>query len=722
MKTIKTKLIAGCISAALSMTLFVQPLKADEGMWLLMYLQKNYPEMQKLGLKLTPEDIYNVNNSSLKDAVVSLRFCTAEIVSPEGLMLTNHHCAYGAIQENSTVDHDYLKDGFWAKSRKDELRAEGVTASILVRMEDVTDRINAQLNDTMNIGQKAAAIQMEIAAIEADAREGNDYRVSVSSMLEGNQYILFVYETFRDVRLVGAPPSAIGKFGGDEDNWEWPRHTGDFSLLRIYMAPDGSPADYAEENIPYQPKHFFPISLKGVDKNDFAMVMGFPGRTQRYKASEGIRLDRDVANPSSVKIRDKMLKIMKEDMDADDAVRIQYAAKYSRVANYWKYFIGQNEGLDRLGTIAKKKADEEAFDKWANANPNRKKEYGDVISNFDKLYEEFAKYNLFMTYINEAPFTSDAFAMSFGYRRLKSVMEAVPDDRDSILKVAETYKERVAGGFKDFNRTTDEKLFAAAMEFCYNDLPIEQQPALLKKYGDKAKGNWQKLSKKIYAKSLFADQAKLEAFLADPSLKKLVRDPVFAIMNDFLDTYYKEIAPAYRSARNGINANASVYVKGLMEMNPQKLIYPDANSTIRLTYGSVQDYYPRDAVQYTHYTTLEGIMEKEDPNDSEFIVPAKLKDLYKKQDFGPYAKDGELVVNFITNNDITGGNSGSPVLNADGHLIGIAFDGNWEAMTGDLVFDKEYKRCINVDIRYVLFVIDKYANAQNLMNELTIVN
>lgn len=721
MKTFKNRITIWLATFLVTTGIFNQSAKADEGMWLLMYLQKNYPEMQKLGLKLSPEDIYSVNNSSLKDAVVSLRFCTAEIVSPQGLMLTNHHCAYGAIQENSSENHDYLKDGFWAKSQAEELQAKGVTASILIRMDDVTQRIMAKLNDTMTVGQKAGAIQTEIRKIETEAKEGNDYRIEVSSMLGGNQYILFVYETFRDIRLVGAPPSAIGKFGGDADNWEWPRHTGDFSLLRIYMAPDGSSASYSEDNIPYQPRHFFPISIAGVEKGDYSMVMGFPGRTERYKPAEGISLDREQSNPARIKIREEMLRIMKTDMNASNAVRIQYAAKYSQVANYWKYFIGQNEGLDRLETVSKKKEEEKAFDKWANSNDSRKAEYGNVISEFGRLYEEYKKYNLFISYINEAPFTSDAFATSFSFRSLRDLMKAEPDNKDTIQQAANNIKNRMPDYFKDFNRATDEKIFAAGLRFCFEDLPIDQQPETLRLMGAKAKGNWGKLAAKIYAKSIFTDEARMNNFLSAPSLKVLQKDPIFKYMDDFLTKYFTEIAPSYRKIRGDINTNSQTYIKGLMEMNSSKLFYPDANSTIRLTYGSVQDYVPRDAVQYTHTTTIEGIMEKEDPNDNEFIVPAKLKDLYKKKDYGRYGKDGSLGVNFITNNDITGGNSGSPVLNADGHLIGIAFDGNWEAMTGDLVFDKEYKRCINVDIRYVLFIIDKYAGAQNIINELTII-
>jgi Peptidase S46 len=698
-----------------------KPVLADEGMWLLMYLNKNYEDMQERGLKLTPDDIYSVNHASLKDAVVWLGGCSAEIVSPEGLMLTNHHCAYGAIQSHSSVEHDYLKDGFWAKNRKDELSAEGMTASILIKMDDVTKRVLSVTNEDMNIMEKTAAIQEEIKKIVAEAEEDTYYNARVRGMFGNNQYFLFVFETFRDLRLVGAPPSSIGKFGGDTDNWEWPRHTGDFSVLRIYMSPNGEPADYAEENIPYQPRHFFPINIKGVQEGDFSMVIGFPGRTQRYLTSYGIELEQNSSNPARIEIRTRILEIMKADMDKSEEIRIKYASKYSRLANYWKYYIGQNEGLERLNTVEKKRKMEEEFQAWADANPERKKEYGDILSEIKRNYDLLATSNLFVQVINEAGFAPEIIRHAWRFRGLNNLLKTENPDQAKIKQTVDGIRASLPGMFKDYNRPTDLKVFAASMELFNNLCPADQLPELIKDAHDKYKGDWIRYAGKMFDKSMFDDEESMNLFLDKPSLKALDKDPVFKLIMNMFDTYSQKIAGDRRIATGNISELSGNMIKGLMEKSPNKLFYPDANSTMRLTYGNVQSYEPRDAVQYKYYTTIDGVMEKENPDSDEFVVPSKLKELYEAGDFGPYGKDGTLHTDFITNNDITGGNSGSPVIDANGNLIGIAFDGNWEAMTGDLVFDKQYKRCINVDIRYVLFVIDKYAGAKNLIDEMKLV-
>lgn len=694
---------------------------ADEGMWLLMYLNKNYSEMKAKGLKLSPEDIYDINNSSLKDAIVSLRFCTAEIVSAEGLMLTNHHCSHQIIQSHSTVDHDYLTDGFWAKSKKEELQANGVTASILIRMDDVTGQINNVAGDIEDIAGKAAAIQEEIVKIKAEAEKDNFYRAEVRSMFARNQYFLFVYETYTDVRLVGAPPSSIGKFGGDADNWEWPRHTGDFSLLRIYMSPEGEPAAYSEENIPYQPRHFLPINIKGVNDGDFSMVMGFPGRTQRYLTSHGIELAQNVSNPVRIKIRTKMLNLMKDDMEKDAAIRIKYASIYSRIANYWKYFIGQNEGLERLETVSGKRKMEDAFQMWADSKSKTKKKYGSVLSGMKAGYEELAKTELFVQGINEAVFTPQIIQNAWSFRGLKNAMEAEEPDQEKIDGMVAELKSSVPGRFNDYNKSTEINLLAAGMELFYDITPKEQMPAHLASLNQKYKGDWDKYAAKTFSKSIFGSEQSMMDYLDNPSLKKLMKDPIAKFIDDMYDTYLKTARDSRTAANAQIRELSKTLVAGLMEMEPEKSFYPDANSTIRLTYGNVESYVPKDAISYKHFTTIEGIMEKEDPNDDEFIVPEGLMELFEKKDFGNYGSNGTLPVCFITNNDITGGNSGSPVIDGSGNLIGIAFDGNWEAMTGDLVYDKEYKRCINVDIRYVMFIIDKYAGAQNIIDEMKIV-
>ena len=694
-------------------------IKADEGMWLLMNLYQNYEEMQDMGLELTPEQIYSVNESSLKDAVVSLRFCTAELVSPEGLMFTNHHCAYSAIQANSSVEHDYLTDGFWAASKAEELPTD-ITASILIRMEDVTEKVLEGVTADMAEAERNALIRKNSAALEESLKGDTDYRIEIKSMLKGNQYVAFVYETFEDVRLVGAPPSAIGKFGGDEDNWEWPRHTGDFSLLRIYTAPDGSSAAYNEENVPYQPRHFFPISLKGVEKEDYAMVMGFPGRTQRYLTSHGIRLAQEKSNPSRIKVRTALLDIMKAAMNQDDAVRIQYASKYSRMANYWKYFIGQNEGLARLQTVAKKEKQEAAFQQWAEATPERKADYGAVLPEMAKAYTTIAQYDDFVQHINEAGLASEAMQLAYRFSGLGTLLAEEEVDEEKVKDAVAGLQNRLDSHFKDYYAPLDQQLFAASMRLFYAGVPADQMPEKLVDAQRKYKGDFQKMADKYFKKSMFNEREELEDFLNTPKLKKLEKDPLYALVTDLIMTYRSKIAPAYREARAKEQVLMRTLVKGMMEMHPDKNFYPDANSSIRLTYGTVGGYTPRDAVRYQHYTTIEGIMEKRDPNDAEFIVPDKLVELYEAGDYGRYGWEGTLPVNFITNNDITGGNSGSPVIDGEGNLIGIAFDGNWEAMTGDLVFDKALKRCINVDIRYVLFIMDKYAGAQNLLDEMTI--
>lgn len=692
-------------------------LKADEGMWLLMNLYQNYEDMKELGFKLTPDDIYNINQSSLKDAVVSLRFCTAELVSAEGLMFTNHHCAYGAIQANSSVDHDYLTDGFWAATKGEELPTD-ITASILIRMADVTNRVLDGVTSDMSESERNALIRKNISAVQTEEKGDTWYDVQIRPMLEGNQYVMFVYETFTDVRLVGAPPSAIGKFGGDADNWEWPRHTGDFSILRVYTAPDGTPATYSEENVPYRPRKYFPISLKGIQQDDFAMVMGFPGRTQRYLTSHGIRLAKEVSNPIRIKVRTELLNIMKAEMNQQDAVRIQYASKYSRMANYWKYFIGQNEGLERLGTIAQKEQQEAAFHNWATQN--NREEYTGLLDELSEIYAQMATYDPFMQYINEAALTSEAMLLAYRFSGLASLLNADAPDQGAIDEAAAKLQASLEGLFKDYYEPLDKQLFAASMRLFYEGIPASMRPTALTEAHDKFKGDWSAMAEKYFAKSIFNDRSAVEAFLQKPSAKVLSKDPVFQLADNIIGTYRAQVAPAFRAASERKSILDRQLVAGMMEMEKDRLFYPDANSTIRLTYGSVGGYTPRDAVSYTYLTTIEGIMDKMDPNDEEFIVPDKLVELYEQRDFGRYAWNGTLPVNFITNNDITGGNSGSPVIDGEGNLIGIAFDGNWEAMTGDLVFDKALKKCINVDIRYVLFIMDKYAGADNLLRELDI--
>jgi len=696
---------------------------ANEGMWLPMFINRlNYQDMQKVGLKLTPEEIYSVNNSSLKDAIVMLSggSCTAEAISKDGLLLTNHHCAFGAIQENSSEDHDYLTDGFWAMSRDQELQAQGMTASFLIRMEDVSEVINTELEGKSE-EDRFAIIKSMSDSIRSAATEGTHYNASVKSFFEGNEFYLFVYETFRDVRLVGAPPSSIGKYGGDTDNWMWPRHTGDFSMIRVYAGQDGKPADYSKDNVPFQPRHHLPVSMKGVSQDDFAMIMGYPGSTDRYLTSFGVEMAITKDQPARVKIRGEKLKIWKEDMDASAEIRIKYASKYAGVANYWKYFIGQTEQVKNNKVLDKKKEEEKAFTAWVNGNSDRKAKYGNALPSVENAYKELDQYIITNTYIQEALFGSEILVMAYRMQALRGVLEPKEPDAMKLNQQIQSVKARVPGFFKDYNAPTDQKVTAAMLKLLYEDVNHDQLPEYFLEMVKKNKEDFDKIAEMIFEKSVIDNQEDLEEFLSEPSKKVMDKDPAILLMGTFLSKYRSEIAPAVQMAYGSMDQGNRLFVAGLREMQPNRKFYPNANSTMRLTYGQVLDYTPRDAVKYDFATTIEGVMEKEDPTNPEFVVPEKLKDLYNKKDYGQYAnKKGELPVCFLTNNDITGGNSGSPVINANGELIGCAFDGNWEAMSGDIFFEDQIQRTIVVDIRYVLFIVDKYAGASHLIDEMTL--
>ncbi|MEI6277090.1 MAG: S46 family peptidase [Prolixibacteraceae bacterium] len=696
--------------------------KADEGMWLPSLVGKlNIDKMHSLGLKLSAEQIYSINSSSLKDAVVALDrgSCTAEVVSADGLLLTNHHCGFGEIQKHSSVEHDYLKDGFWAMSRDQELSNPGKSVTFLIRMEDVTAKVMKGISDTMSSASRQDKMMKAMSEIEKEAKGDTKYETRVRPLFEANTFYLFVTETFRDIRLVGAPPQSIGKFGGEEDNWMWPRHTGDFSMFRIYCSPDGKPADYAKENVPYHPKHHLPVSLKGVQMNDYAMVMGYPGRTNRYLTSFGLKNTMEVVNVIRIKARAAKLDIIREYMAKGEKNRIQYASKFAGSSNYYKYSIGENMGLTALKVLDQKLAIEKDFTNWLNSDASRKAKYGECLNGVAKAYQSVDD-KVASEYAREALFGGpEVFRFSMGISSLYDALRG--EDKEKIKTAADRFQSTITEFYKDYDAATDEKIAASLFKMYASDVIAKYQPSVFGEVTKKYKGDFAVYAERLFKKSIFPDQQKMEAFLKNPNKKVLDKDPVYTVMLSMLETM-KVIGEDVRKSTSDLENGRKLFVAGLNEMNKDKTSYPDANSTMRLTYGIVGDYNPKDGVHYNYFTTLKGYAEKGKAGDADFDFPQKLVDMYHAADYGRYAdKDGSLHTCFTTNNDITGGNSGSPVMNANGELIGIAFDGNWEAMSGNIAYENDLQKCINVDIRFVLWIIDKYAGAKNLVSEMTIV-
>ncbi|MEG1950632.1 MAG: S46 family peptidase [Odoribacter sp.] len=693
---------------------------ADEGMWIPMLLKKyNIEEMQKQGFKLTAEDIYAINRASLKDAVIGLgkagrpfsHFCTGNLVSSEGLVVTNHHCSFDMIQSHSSLEHNYLKDGFWAKNKQEELANPGITASILVRMEDVTDQIHSQLTKEMTASERSKKIAEICKALEEKAMKGSDLMANIKPYFNGNQYFMSVFRIYKDVRLVGAPASAIGKFGGDTDNWMWPRHTGDFSVLRIYANANNEPADYSPANKPYKPDSFFKISTKGVKEGDFTMVFGYPGTTNEYLTSYAVEQIQQIENPHKIAIRTAKLNVMNDAMESDELLRIKYAAKAASVANAWKKWQGETKGLERFNTVANKQKLEEKFQNWAT----EKQEYNTLLDRYKQLYNERKDLILASSYLNEAG-KKGAEIISWEASVYKWMKQAdFVSNKEALKNMADEF-------YKDYDAATDRKILIEMLKL-YNEnlpkewIPLEVQAAMQKK-GVEA------YAMSIFNKSIFANQEKLTDFInrSDAeSYKKLEKDPAYLLAVSMDQLFSDKIYPELSLIEKEITVLNETWLKGLMEMQPQKTFYADANSTLRIAYGKVEGYSPCNAVRYKHYTTLNGIMEKDNPKIYDYDVPQILRDIYKNKDFGPYTQEGNIPVCFIATNHTTGGNSGSPVLNAEGHLIGLNFDRAWDGVMSDIEYNPEICRNISVDIRYVLFVIDKVAGAGHLIQEMEIV-
>jgi hypothetical protein len=718
----RVKIAAALISALLTLSITV---KADEGMWLLNLLEQiNLNEMQSMGLELTADQIYSLNNASLKDAIGALDYgsCTAELVSAEGLLLTNHHCGYGEIQNHSTIEHNYIKNGFWAMTREEELPNPGKTISFVVRFEDITDKILPLIGNDLG----GLALEYKIESLTDELRkkavEGTHYEAQVKSFFGGNKYYLIVLETFLDVRLVGAPPESIGNFGKDTDNWMWPRHTGDFSIFRVYTGPDGKPAKYSPSNIPLKSKYFLPVSIKGYEKDDFAMVMGFPGTTNRYATSFEVTQLLNEEHPNRIKIRETRQNILMQDMNASEKVRIQYADKYSRSSNYWKFSIGQIQGLNNLDILSRKLRIENEFKEWLSQDPARAATYGEALNLIEEGVKGNVEINRSTQYLFESMYLSmETVSMGLNLRSLLELLSEENPDKSQIESEVSKIREKMESFYKDYNVPTDKKVTAAMLRLMLENVPETYQPSVVREISTKYKGDVNKFVEVYFKKSILPYREKMEAFLSNPSLKTLSKDPGIAASMSFLESYFTlQSAGAGNEAK--YETGKKLWISALQLMYPEREFYPDANSSLRFTYGTVGDYKARDAVYYSHFTTLKGVMEKEDPSNPEFIVSEELKDLYNKADYGVYGENGILPVCFTTNNDITGGNSGSPVINGRGELIGLAFDGNWEAMSGDIAFENELQKCINVDIRYVLFVIDKMGNAKHLLQEMMIVN
>jgi hypothetical protein len=697
-------------------------LRADEGMWMLPLIQKlNSKKMSEIGFKLSAKDIYDINNSSLKDAVLHFGGgCTAEVISKDGLVLTNHHCGYGTIQKLSTVDHDYLQNGYWAKNHDEEMPAKGLTVIFLDHFEDVTAAVTGALNAAPDAKAKNEAFQKVSEELTAKAVGDSKFlRARVVSFFGDNQYYMVVSKTYTDIRFVGAPPSSIGKFGGETDNWMWPRHTGDFSMFRIYADKDNNPAEYSKDNKPYQPKKFLTISLKGVEQNDPAMIIGYPGRTNRFMTSYEVKETSEISNAITILVRNVRQQILWADMEADPKVRLQYASKYSGSANSWKKSLGMNETFAKLNVLDRRAAEEKTFNEWVAADPARTEKYGKALADVKSAIDARAKLLYLSKYYQEALSSIEltSAATRFGPQVAREVRGggagAAGGGRPFMMMAPADF-------YKDYNVSTDRKVAKALIKLFRDKVPAENLPNFYKTIDTEYQGNVDAYVDAMFDNSVFTSEAKLKAAQAGDK-KAMETDLAFVAGKDISASFMK-YALELEKYRTQYAAGQKLYIAGMLEMKAGQAIYPDANSTMRMTFGKILNYSPKDGVIFDYITTLDGVMQKEDPKNYEFTVPARLKELYAAKDFGQYAlKDGRMPVAFLSNNDITGGNSGSPVLNKKGELIGTAFDGNWESMSSDIIFEPGLQRTISVDIRYTLFIMDKFGGAGYLLNEMKIV-
>jgi hypothetical protein len=699
---------------------------ADEGMWLPNLLgQQVYDDMVKKGLKLSKDQLYNINKASLKDAIILFNGgCTGEIVSSEGLIFTNHHCGYDAIAAASTVQNNYLKNGFYAKNKGEEIPSKGLYALFLLRIEDVTKKIDSTVAG-LSGADRAKKVQETITAISASyADASQSISARVVPHFKGNQFLVYIYQRYDDIRLVGTPPESIGKFGGDTDNWEWPRHTGDFSVFRVYMSKDGKPASYDPSNLPLKAKYFLPISMKGVKDGDYAMIWGYPGSTNRYESSYGVKLKTDVENPTRVNLREMRLKHMLDEMKKDEATKLKLASSYASIANYWKFYDGEAKQLLKYKVYEQKQADEVKFRTWAQGKP----EYNNLFTDWEKAYQKWQPYEKHRWHINEGILGSPLLAFASSLMLLESELVKKGPDNTDVKNLVKTLDQRRKTFMASEVVGSDKNIVRDALQMFYNEVDKSQHPigffeGIKNQYGDlKERASFQKYALNVFGTTMMLDDAKWNAFIQNPDPVVLQSDPAFATASQFVRNYNSKYAPSFSQFTDANNDLGRLYLKGIMQMDPKKKMYPDANLTMRVSYGNVKSYQPRDAVRYDYVTTATGVMQKYKKGDYEFDLPENFMSMVAKKDFGPYADKtrNDLVVGFITTNDITGGNSGSPVLNGNGELLGLCFDGNYEALSHKIAFDKDLNRTICVDIRYVLWCIDKLGGGSNIIKELSL--